>query len=499
MNTILKTVTSTYTIIIIALFQLSLLIQPAQAQTIPDCNPSNTKNLWAYHYNSSGAMVGGIKVENTSSGIVASAFVRNNSLWVPNGTPCRAKVGMASFFKYDEIFINQERFDSVANVYIMPDQQVELKVKVPTCAAQLDVYQGDELFIPTDDNTFCPHPGASCRLLADYHSNLKDFKCGLVGNAVPRRCLNPLLTGSAAVPYCTRRPPTCNAGGPYTSGLECSPNPKTVTLDGSRSTGSTLSYAWTSSCPTSSLTNRTSVRPSLTVPTLTSSGGSLSCNVSLSVTDKWGLSSSCSAQIQGGSCNFDCAGTLNGTAKLDTCGVCNGDGTSCIQCTSKNIEASLHAADVALAKMRAGVQRLTALSIKSIGIVGLKGREASSLRVAINKDNTTSNKAYLTGWQLIFSSIPGVILTCGNKPGCSTVSTTSATSAVAAQSSTIQSSAQRVYAKLDRILKRAPSRLSKQVKALRAKGKTYLNATTGGAKEVTAVLNSIPGSHSSCN
>ena len=41
------------------------------------------------------------------------------------------------------------------------------------------------------------------------------------------------------------------------------------------------------------------------------------------------------ASIENGSCQtLDCAGTCGGEATLDPCGICNGDGSSCIGCTN---------------------------------------------------------------------------------------------------------------------------------------------------------------------
>ena len=55
----------------------------------------------------------------------------------------------------------------------------------------------------------------------------------------------------------------------------------------------------------------------------------------------------------------DCAGTPGGTAKLDRCGVCNGDGKSCLECTSTDIRDKLLALDITSNQLRQLIIKLT--------------------------------------------------------------------------------------------------------------------------------------------
>jgi hypothetical protein len=90
-------------------------------------------------------------------------------------------------------------------------------------------------------------------------------------------------------------PPVCNAGGPYTT--ECNGALTSVKLNGSGSTdpnGSLFTYFWSSDCPAATFDNPASSTPTLS---LNSSSGPESCNVTLTVSNTFGLTSSCSTTV----------------------------------------------------------------------------------------------------------------------------------------------------------------------------------------------------------
>jgi hypothetical protein len=91
--------------------------------------------------------------------------------------------------------------------------------------------------------------------------------------------------------------PNCDANGPYPT--ECQGATTTLTLDGTGSSDpnpdDTLTYAWTTSCPSGSFDDATSTAPVLTVDS--SSGATVVCNASLTVTDTCGASDSCSSTV----------------------------------------------------------------------------------------------------------------------------------------------------------------------------------------------------------
>ncbi len=93
--------------------------------------------------------------------------------------------------------------------------------------------------------------------------------------------------------------------------------------------GDDLSYSWSTTCQgTLSPTTGKQTTFSTSAP---ASGSSLSCSIKLSVSDGE-YSDSCYASVYVSACERDCKGVINGTATYDRCGVCGGDGTSCLDC-----------------------------------------------------------------------------------------------------------------------------------------------------------------------
>ncbi len=93
---------------------------------------------------------------------------------------------------------------------------------------------------------------------------------------------------------------TCSAGGPYV--VECAGATTDVTLQGSANVPNagfnddTFDFAWTSDCPGASFDDDTSETPTLTVDT-SSLGCPTDCTVTLDVTDQYGNTASCSADV----------------------------------------------------------------------------------------------------------------------------------------------------------------------------------------------------------
>lgn len=105
----------------------------------------------------------------------------------------------------------------------------------------------------------------------------------------------------------------------------------------------------------------------------------------------------------------DCLGIPGGNAVLDRCGVCNGDGTSCLSCTSVNNVANLFELDGEAASQKDVVNRLANLLVK----VGGSKKTAKSL-------NSKATVFYLAAWKFAWS-LPQVSVSCGNTQFCTTV------------------------------------------------------------------------------
>ena len=121
--------------------------------------------------------------------------------------------------------------------------------------------------------------------------------------------------------------PTCQTTSYET---DCQGTVTTITLDGSVCSdidGTALSYSWETDCEGGTLENEKTDTATLQLTT-PGEGKDTSCTVTLTVTD--GLQSATSTQnVNVTACNVECPGT---DEQKDQCGVCGGDGTSCLDC-----------------------------------------------------------------------------------------------------------------------------------------------------------------------
>lgn len=158
------------------------------------------------------------------------------------------------------------------------------------------------------------------------------FTVDFDGNDLTWKLGTKAATVSKNTKQCTpNKPPVCNAGSSYKA--TCQGTETKIKLDGSGSKdpeGKALTYSWTTSCASSSFDNAKIVNPLLTL-TGPGAGTAASCSVTLAVNDSV-MSSSCQASVTVPACNTDCKGVAGGKATVDQCGVCGGDGTSCVGC-----------------------------------------------------------------------------------------------------------------------------------------------------------------------
>lgn len=74
---------------------------------------------------------------------LAGEIVANNLGQVQNTSDtCSYDIGMASYYKFDEVLANQVLFDSTTTI-IQPGETLELSINLPNCAIQIDLFYGD--------------------------------------------------------------------------------------------------------------------------------------------------------------------------------------------------------------------------------------------------------------------------------------------------------------------------------------------------------------------
>lgn len=112
-------------------------------------------------------------------------------------------------------------------------------------------------------------------------------------------------------------------------------------------------------------------------------------------------------------CN-DCKGVKNGTAQLDRCGVCEGDGTSCLGCNSYNQSAILRKLDGGAKQQERVVKRVRNIIVTLIP-------QDSPLHEDLKKLLKVAHEYQLRNWELSWM-LPKVTTTCTNTTFCVTTS-----------------------------------------------------------------------------
>ena len=199
--------------------------------------------------------------------------------------------------------------------------------------------------------------------------------------------------------------------------IPCTTPPHSVQLDGSLSSdseGGDLYYRWTTNCPSGTFSvSDEVVSPLLSFNGIDSNGKPVSCSVQLTVMNSSERTVSCSAVVTVDVCQYDCAGTLNGTKKFDRCGVCDGDGTSCLGCESVDIKQQLFALDgQALAQ-----KKLVRHAADSV----IRNRSASKNAVRAAKSAKAAAAAlYQEAWTQVWRQ-PQISTLCENQIFCTQI------------------------------------------------------------------------------
>jgi hypothetical protein len=314
-------------------------------------------------------------------------------------------------------------------------------------------------------------------------------------------CSASVTIGGCCAP---NKPPVCDAGGPYTN-LDCSATPIQVQIDGSKSSDpekGSLSYKWTSNCPSANFDNASLAKPKLSLITAPSNTAqpSTSCAVNLTVTDPNNLSSSCSAPVTSKVCQRDCLNVINGSAQLDRCGVCNGDGSSCFGCSSVNISGNQFIMDNNANELRDNILKIN----KQLNI-GSKNAKLSSqqLQSEMNYISASSDKAqveYIQAWNTIYTQIPQTILSC-TAAFCVNTSTAGYKVDVRQDTQDLLRIAKASYARLKNVEKKARQNKAKGLRKVQnalKKAADILEDSEELASDTTKELGQVPANQSSC-
>lgn len=166
-------------------------------------------------------------------------------------------------------------------------------------------------------------------------------------------------------------------------------------------------------------------------------GQQTSCSLVLEVSDGFS-SSSCQASFSIDPCELDCLGTPNGSAQLDSCGVCNGtnqcldclgtpfgtasidrcgvcegNGESCLECIPVNNTGSQ-------ASLDGSALILKNLAVSGAGKVRMVSKDRRRARLFAEKITIAANSAYQRAWNAIWT-VPSIGEQCTNS-FCVTVS-----------------------------------------------------------------------------
>lgn len=169
-----------------------------------------------------------------------------------------------------------------------------------------------------------------------------------------------------------------------------------------------LTYIWSTDCPNAVFSDDSAVAPTLTFDTFVGDTPT-ACTVTLTIVDQYLQQASCQTSVSVGSCFRDCRGVINGPAREDNCGVCEGL-NECYQCEDTNINSIKFYVD---GRSDDQMQNLKA---------AVRLRRSISGNKNYGKDILAAGKVFYTqSWQLGWS-LPEVVQTCENTTLCQTIS-----------------------------------------------------------------------------
>ncbi len=174
----------------------------------------------------------------------------------------------------------------------------------------------------------------------------------------------------------------------------------------------------------------------------------------------------------------DCLGVVGGTAVLDQCGVCAGDGTSCLGCNTVEVQAQQFALDGQASQQLALIKRARA----AIGRYDPSRRTRSAARKVFQEASATYARMWGSTW-----SIPSSITTCTNSVLCQSVDVSSVAS------SAFEADSEQMVALLSELTKSL-----RNVSGQRKAGAKLKRSMTALHSSNLQLLAEIPSSSSSC-
>jgi len=314
-------------------------------------------------------------------------------------------------------------------------------------------------------------------------------------SATPTITVTPTITATIAQSI----DPTCDAGGPYTAGLICSNEPISTKLSANKSKANTedgvVNYSWSTTCSNAQIDNTSSSTPTLSLVTLGTNGQPVSCKAKLTVSNSAERSASCEAEIAGNVCTLDCSGKLNGSANADRCGVCNGDGQSCLGCTSVNIKDSQFILDTSAAALRNIIFSLNRIyDVLSKNTVNKKA--LAKVKKEITRDNDQAQASYKRLWTTAYTGFPSVVVNC-SAIFCATISNINSKSIVTSEAMSSRMSAEKIELKIRKLPEIKIS--NKKSVSQKARARMLVSTARSLEKKTTAELTKIPSTSSSCS
>lgn len=207
-----------------------------------------------------------------------------------------------------------------------------------------------------------------------------------------------------------------------------------------------LNFTWTTDCPNGSFNNPAAVSPILSfTPYNVQTGQPVTCHVQLMVNNEF-TGSSCQALVTVNGCEIDCLGNINGNATYDRCGVCNGDGTSCLGCEDVDVTNLLFILDGNANAQAKLVNRISKLILTN-------KRASSSSKKLAKRAISDANSLYLQSWSLVWEGIPHLFTTCANVEFCVQVNETESLNAYSANSSALRNVLTKVVKELRKVAK----------------------------------------------